>query len=159
MEEKIVIVLDGLYFDPEAGELHGPCGTARIEPRAAAVLAALCAAQGRVVSRSTLLDDCWGSGEGSDEALTQAIAQVRRGLAATSGGSPEVRTLAKRGYRLETSNLPVARRPVIERRAIGLNPWTFVATILATLLIAIVVYPHAIRHAVRHVMGSERSIP
>jgi DNA-binding response OmpR family regulator len=36
--------------------------------------------EGAIVSRSDLIDRCWREGEASDEALTQAVAQIRRTL-------------------------------------------------------------------------------
>ena len=92
----------------------GPRRT-RIEPRAAAVLSTLIEESGQVVSREALLDGCWPPGEGSDEALTQAIAQLRRALGDDPKAPAYIATVPKAGYRWIASVAGIAvatARPV-----------------------------------------------
>src|SRR5437763_13474123 len=89
-----------LSFDSATGELIGQRKVRRLEPRAASVLTALSVADGSIVSRQELLDRCWGDGMGSDEALTQAISQIRRAFEELGEAPTMLETLAKRGYRL-----------------------------------------------------------
>ena len=96
-----------LDFDPSTGDLEGGAGSRRLEPRAAAVLAVLLRASGEVVSRRQLLAQCWSGDSGSDEALTQAVAQIRRNLAALGEPADRIATLAKRGYRISACAPPI----------------------------------------------------
>jgi hypothetical protein len=60
----------------------------------------LAGAGGRVLTRSELLDACWPIGSGSDEALTQAVAQIRRALGDNSRSPIYLQTVPKGGYRI-----------------------------------------------------------
>ena len=86
-------------IDLAAREIDTGAAVRRLEPRAAAVLAALMAAEGAVVAREALLDACWGEDGGSDEALTQAIAQLRRAFAEDPRQPRYIGTVPKAGYR------------------------------------------------------------
>lgn len=140
----------GLRFDDRTGELTDGSRMVRIEPRAGAVLAELWLAQGALVSRDTLLDRCWAPGSGSDEALTQAVAQIRRAFE-TLGHSQPVETLAKRGYRLrpDLSGTEQTIAAVRDPR----RPLVLWAIALGTLLILTITQTHALGHAVRHALG------
>ena len=106
----------------------------RIEPRAAAVLADMIARAGAVVSREALLDGCWPPGEGSDEALIQAIAQLRRALGDDPKAPDFIATVPKTGYRwvAQEEPIPVAKpaAPAIYRR-----PWAIAAAAAAGLVL------------------------
>jgi DNA-binding winged helix-turn-helix (wHTH) protein len=138
-----------VIFDRRTGELRGPSGAVRLEPKAAAVLVVLGDADGELVSRGQLLDRCWGQGAGSDEALTQAIAQIRRAFEDLGAPQP-VETLAKRGYRLrvEAEAVP-APAPANTRSTARVMTLTVGVALLAAVLLA----PHGIRHSVRHALG------
>lgn len=71
-----------------------------ISPRAMGVLANLMNADGRVVSRETLLSEVWPAVIVTDESLTQAVSELRRAL--RSGREPVelIGTVPKAGYRL-----------------------------------------------------------
>jgi DNA-binding winged helix-turn-helix (wHTH) protein len=142
-----------LRFDAQSGELSAPARSLRLEPRAAAVLAMLCGRPGQIVARQALLDDVWGPGEGSDEALTQAVAQIRR-TAQELGEAPGlVETLAKRGYRLNGGSANSAQlvrdvRATPSRRAL-------IGACVVILALAALVFaaPHGLRHSIRHALG------
>ena len=92
--------VDGaVAIDFDGRSVQGAWGARRIEPRAAQVLERLVEAGPAVVSRDTLLEHCWPDGDGSDEALTQAIAQLRRALGDKPGAPRFIQTVPKRGYR------------------------------------------------------------
>ena len=141
-----------LRFDALSGELAAPAESRRLEPRAAAVLALLCARPGQMVARQALLDQCWGEGEGSDEALTQAVAQIRRTFQELGAPADLIETLAKRGYRLNGGNagpgLAAETRPATINRTLIAAAVALLA-ILALLLVA----PHQLRHNIRHAVG------
>lgn len=81
-------------------ELRGT--EAALEPRLAEILDALLRADA-AVSRSDLMDAAWGPGEGSDEALTQAISKLRRALGDDARPYRVIETAPKFGYRLIAS--------------------------------------------------------
>lgn len=142
-----------LSFDPRSGELRAPALARRLEPRAAAVLAALCETPGVVVNRQSLLDRCWGVGEGSDEALTSAVAQIRRTLDELGQSPDVVETLSKRGYRLKRTEgaVPAQTENLLGSQAPRAGRLTAIlAVIAALLLVAWWLAPHNVRHAVRH---------
>lgn len=138
-------------FDPKSGELSRGGTTRRLEPKAAAVLACLDANRDRLVSRQELLDQVWGEHGGSDEALTQAVAQIRRAFQELGVADP-VETLAKRGYRL-VGGLPGAATTASSAGRPGNRSMVVWTVILAALLIFIYFQPHGLRHFVRHTLG------
>ena len=155
MLSAAIFTVGSLDFDARSGELRTRGGARRLEPKAAGVLRALCEDPGAVVSRQELLDRCWGPGEGSDEALTQAVAQIRRALDELGEPAEAIQTLAKRGYRLNAATEATAaaagggnHAPRVRSRG---------PVVLTVLLIALVVlwvaFPHELRHAVRHSLG------
>lgn len=148
---RAIFEIGRLSFDPQSGDLSTRAMSRRLEPKAASVLTELCSAKGEIVSRQTLLDRCWGEGEGSDEALSQAVAQVRRVLEELGEPADLIETLAKRGYRL---NAPPAKPGPIpgRRHDFALGRWV-TAALVAVILIVIFADPHAIRHRVRHMLG------
>ena len=151
-----VFRIGDLSFDAKSGELASADGSRRLEPKPAAVLTCLCRAPGQLVSREELLDHGWGSAAGSDEALTQAVAQVRRSIEALGGDPNVLETLARRGYRLNGRPDAAAADP----RRPGL-PWKRVlaAVLIVAIPLALIAYPHAIRHSVRHLLGMGPSGP
>lgn len=76
--------------------------TCRLDPKSVEVLAVLLERRGQPVSRDVLLDRCWPDGEGSDEALTQIISQLRRALGDDSRAQSVIQTLPKLGYLIAT---------------------------------------------------------
>lgn len=103
----------------------------RLEPKAAAVLRALIAADPEPVSREQLLDLCWEQGRGSDEALTQAIAQIRRALGEDSGAPRFIATVPKVGYRwLAPDGAPVEEPANQPRSGFRFSPIAALAVIM-----------------------------
>ena len=136
-----------LRFIADSGEIIGGGTRTRLEPKPAAVLKCLCLAPGRVVRRQQLLDECWGEGLGSDEALTQCIAQVRRALQEVGQPPSLVETRARVGYRF----LPPGSAPATRPRKRW--PLAVAAGVIVTLLALWAANPHRARHFVRHSLG------
>ncbi len=86
-------------FESDSGELFAFGHTARLEPKAAQVLAVLVQHRGRVVSRQALFDSVWPGQFVVDQALTRCISQIRSALNDKHPHS-YLQTLHKRGYRL-----------------------------------------------------------
>jgi hypothetical protein len=64
------------------------------------VLVVLAEAAGQVVTRGTLFDRCWGGVYVGDDSLNRAIGAVRKLAAEIAGGSFEIETIPRTGYRL-----------------------------------------------------------
>ena len=121
-------------------EVAGPGGVRKLEPRAAQVLAALLERPGEVVGRGALLDLCWPEGGGSDEALSQSVAQLRRALGDDPRRPRFVRTIHKSGYQwiAQPPQEVVKLHEIPVRRARRLS-WAPMAA-LALLVLAAVAY-------------------
>lgn len=102
-------------------EIRRAGSVCKIEPRAALVLAELVAANGAVVSRAALIKGCWEDERGSDEALSQALAQVRRALADDFRRPRFIATVNKGGYRWLAPSLTDSKQPAL--RTFRLARW------------------------------------
>ena len=102
--------IQGLQVSPLSGQISGPQGSVRLEPRVMSLLLVLASRPGELVSRTELLTDIW-PGEGVyDEALTQCVYQLRHQLGEAGGGEEFrqlVKTVPKRGYVLQGEVLPL----------------------------------------------------
>lgn len=87
-------------LDCESGELRGPSGLLRLEPRVQGVLERLLEAPGEVVSRKTLLEDVWPGLVVGDEALTRCVSELRTAFGDGRRAPRYIQTIPKRGYRL-----------------------------------------------------------
>lgn len=90
--------------DPATNRLSHPDGEQPLEPRAMAVLLALCEVPGEVVSADALLVRCWGDAlvEGGlgDNPVHKSINQLRRALGDSATAPRYIETIRKRGYRV-----------------------------------------------------------
>lgn len=101
---------------PATRIVSGPGGDKQIEPRVMQVLIALADAQGGVVTRDALLDRCWGGVFVGDDSLNRAIAGIRRVAAGVAGGSFEIETISRTGYRLTVRQAHEIASPTKSRR-------------------------------------------
>ena len=141
--------LAGLTFDSATGLLTGSSGISKLEPRAADVLTLLFRERGALVTRQRLLDECWGEGSGSDEALTQTIAQIRRSLEALGAPRDVLTTYPKRGYRL----VPDSAARAQDKRNRRMPIWAPLGLALALCILVLAIAPGWPRHAIRHALG------
>jgi DNA-binding winged helix-turn-helix (wHTH) protein len=109
---------------PSSRTVAGPGGTADVEPRVMQVLVVLAEAAGQVVTRETLFQRCWGGVYVGDDSLNRAVGAIRKLAAEIAGGSFEIETIPRTGYRLtgEMVKVPVepaseAAQPRVSRRA------------------------------------------
>ena len=95
--------LEGLIVDPATGDVAGPAGREKLDPKVMQVLVLLARHAGQVVPREDLVSRLWPDTVVTDDALTRCIYELRRQLS-QAGGSERYRaileTLPKRGYRL-----------------------------------------------------------
>ena len=115
-------------ISPSTRTIAGPGGTADVEPRVMQVLVVLADAAGHVVTRGTLFDRCWGGVYVGDDSLNRTIGAIRKLASDVAGGSFEVETIPRTGYRLTGANAAAltvssneeGRRPgVISRRQLA----------------------------------------
>ncbi|NNC99375.1 MAG: tetratricopeptide repeat protein [Gammaproteobacteria bacterium] len=92
--------LGALLVEPLKGQVTGKAGTEHLPPKAVEVLLCLASEPGELVTREHLLNDAWGVGLGSQEALSHAISEIRRALGDHHDDPVFLQTLPKRGYRL-----------------------------------------------------------
>jgi DNA-binding winged helix-turn-helix (wHTH) protein len=108
---------------PSSRTIAGPGGTADVEPRVMQVLVVLADAAGQV---GTLFDRCWGGVYVGDDSLNRTIGAIRKLGTDIAGGSFEIETIPRTGYRLTgEASQPLGHgpddgidRPTISRRAI-----------------------------------------
>ena len=95
--------LGELSIDPRAGEVTGPGGREKLDPKVMDVLVMLAQSAGQVVLREDLLARIWPNTIVTDDALSRCIYELRRQLT-LAGGDERYRamleTVPKRGYRL-----------------------------------------------------------
>lgn len=116
-------------IDLDAREVLRPDGPRRLEPKAAAVLAELMRADGRVVCREALLDACWGGEAGSDEALTQAIAQLRRAFGDDPRRPRFIGTVHRTGYRWLAAGAKTRPLAAAAPPRLAVAPWKWAAAL------------------------------
>jgi tetratricopeptide (TPR) repeat protein/TolB-like protein/DNA-binding winged helix-turn-helix (wHTH) protein len=92
--------LGDLLVEPLKGQVTGRAGSQHLPPKAVEVLVCLAEAPGDLVTRDQLLDEVWGVGHGSQEALSHAVSEIRHALDDHPDNPTFVQTLPKRGYRL-----------------------------------------------------------
>jgi DNA-binding winged helix-turn-helix (wHTH) protein/TolB-like protein/tetratricopeptide (TPR) repeat protein len=78
----------------------------KLEPRVMETLVVLARADGAVVSREALIEECWGGRAVTDDAVQRVIARLRRLSESLDGEDFSIETTPKVGYRL------VAHAPV-----------------------------------------------
>jgi len=92
--------LGDLLVEPLKRQVTGQAGTRHLPPKAVEVLLCLATEPGELVTRENLLDDVWGVGLGSQEALSHAISEIRHALDDHPDNPVFLQTLPKRGYRM-----------------------------------------------------------
>lgn len=89
-----------LLVSPSRRLVEGPEGRTHLEPLIMQVFLLLLDAEGKVVTRNELFDQCWGGVVVGDDSLNRAIARVRRASAEVAPGFLEIETIPRTGYRL-----------------------------------------------------------
>jgi DNA-binding winged helix-turn-helix (wHTH) protein/Flp pilus assembly protein TadD len=86
--------------DFSAGEMTGPNGEVRLEPKVNALLQALAEQPGKVHSRDELTATIWGDVVVGDDSLARVISKLRQALGDDARDPRYIETMSKRGYRL-----------------------------------------------------------
>jgi adenylate cyclase len=99
--------LGDVLLDPGAGCLRGSDGAEiALRPKSFDLLAVLARNPRRTLSRNELLDTVWPGVTVTDESVTQCVREVRRAIGDPHGRL--LRTVARRGYRLDLEVAPTA---------------------------------------------------
>lgn len=136
---------------PSSRELAGPGGTVMVEPKVMQVLVALADADGRVVSRDELVEQCWGGRIVGEDAINRIIGKLRRVAEATDGAF-RIETVPRAGHRLLRETAP-PKPAVVEaaampstRRSFPLH-WLLALVAVALLLFILVRRPEPVSPA------------
>jgi len=92
--------LGDLFVEPLKGQVTDREGSRHLPPKAAEVLVCLAHKSFELVPRETLLECAWGEGQGSHEALSHAIGDIRIALDDHADDPEFIQTLPRVGYRL-----------------------------------------------------------
>jgi len=92
--------LGDLFVEPLKGSVTGRGFSEQLSPDAVEVLLRLADSPGSVVTREALLEKVWGAGDSNEEALSEAITEVREALHDSAENPTVIQTLPRRGYRL-----------------------------------------------------------
>ena len=106
-------LLRGFYLgdfivDPVKGHVAGQAGSVHLPSKGMEVLLVLASNVGTLVTREELLEEVWGAGHGSQEALSHAVTEIRHALDDHADDPRYIQTLPKRGYRLIVEAAPVS---------------------------------------------------
>lgn len=102
-----------LRVSPARRRISGPAGEANVEPLIMQVLLILLHAQGRVVTRTELFDECWGGVMVGDDSLNRAVGKVRKTIGEVAPGLLEIETIPRTGYRVTGDILGGATVPLL----------------------------------------------
>lgn len=99
--------LRDLLVEPLKGQVTGRAGSVHLPPKAMEVLLCLASSPSMLVTRDTLINDVWGAGHASQEALSHAVSEIRHALDDHRDNPEFLQTLPKRGYRLIVEADPI----------------------------------------------------
>lgn len=117
-------------IDVESRRVRTPNGACALEPRVFSLLLTLVERPGLTASRDHLIETVWGDMEGSDEALSQAVAKLRRALGDDVRAPRFIETVPKLGYRWIFEAAPEAAGPPSPRWGLG-PAWVAAGAVLA----------------------------
>ncbi len=92
--------LGDLFVEPLKGQVTDRTGSRHLPPKAAEVLLCLARDSGELVTREHLLECAWGEDQGSHEALSHAVSEIRTALDDHADDPVYIQTLPRVGYRL-----------------------------------------------------------
>jgi len=106
--------LGGWTVRPALNRLESDTHTVPVEPRVMDLLVYLFEHAGEVLPKDQIIRDVWGGAFVTDQALTYAVAELRKALGDDAHAPKFVRTVPKRGYQLikTPSDTPVDAIPV-----------------------------------------------
>ena len=100
--------LGDLLVEPLKGEITGQIRSVHLPPKAMEVLLCLAERPGEVVTRDELIEWVWMAHQGNPDALNRAVNEIRHILDDHADTPKYIETLAKQGYRLIVSPVPLS---------------------------------------------------
>jgi DNA-binding winged helix-turn-helix (wHTH) protein len=97
--DRVIYRFGDCELDERRQELRRGGDPCHLEPQVFAVLAYLVRHRDRMVSRTELLDEIWGSRFVTDSALASRVKAARRAVGDSGRDQRVIRTLHGRGYR------------------------------------------------------------
>lgn len=101
----------GATIDPLSRDATYPGGLERLQPQTIKVLIALAHHKGDVITRSELIDSCWGGRIVGEDVINRSISVIRD-FAERAGGF-SIETVPKAGYRLVEDGQQTLRRRML----------------------------------------------
>src|SRR5438132_3845745 len=132
---------DDFVVDPVAFRLIKARRPVSIEPKALQILIALIERRDRPISKQELFDESWPGVVVTENALTRAIAQLRKTLGDTVEAPRYIETVPTRGYRFIGRMQTDDARPVA-RAAWGTRKTVLIAIVAATVVVIIFIVSH-----------------
>lgn len=124
---------DEFQFDLDTGELTGPAGTVRLQPKPAAMLSILLSRPGELVTREEFQRQLWpGTQVEFDQGLNYCARQIRAALGEEAGEGGRIETLPRRGYRLKGDV-----QPLLEPASPRWLPWAALLLVFALVVVAL----------------------
>ena len=100
--------LGAIRVSPARRVLEGEQGPVTVEPLVMKLLVELSRNAGRVVTRRTIFDLCWGASSVGDDSLNRIVAALRKALDEAGEGLVTVETVPRTGYLLRLHDAPGA---------------------------------------------------
>lgn len=99
--------IGSLQVSPSRRLVQGPSGSVHLQPLVMQAFLLLLDADGEVVTRDQLFDECWGESIVGNESLDRVMAWVKRIPAEVAPGLFEIETIPRTGYRIAGDILPL----------------------------------------------------
>ena len=115
--------IGALYVEPALRQVSNPTTPPEtLEPRVMLVLVALARANGGIVSRDQLIEQCWDSRIVGDDSINRVISRLRKLSAEYDGALFGIETISKVGYRLIAGDMVPATDHAVRHAATALVP-------------------------------------
>lgn len=127
------------HADRHAGELTGPAGVSRLEPKVMDLLFLLASQAGQVVTRERIMASLWPGMVVGEDSLARTVSKLRQALGDDAKAPRYIETIAKRGYRLLMEVGVVGAAPANDAPpplvALRKNPWAVGLLVAAMVLV------------------------
>lgn len=121
LSKAVGFALGPLAVDPPSRRVSAGARSEMLEPRTMRVLVALGGAEGKVLSRDDLIEQCWDGTIVGDNAINRVISQLRPVLADLGGGAVRLETITKVGFRLVCDMAEASPGAVVAPVASGMS--------------------------------------
>lgn len=128
---------------PVEGRIEGPAGNEQVDPKVMAVMVELVHNAGRLVGRDRLLERIWPSSFVGDDVISRCVYCLRGHLEAAAGDPAyrdAIKTLPRRGYRLEIEAVPIVDVGDAPRAERGRTHRLRLPVLISALLVAVALF-------------------